>query len=291
VSADDPPEAGGDKGQAPAPRAPREPTTETWVGLLAVGLLVLGFVLPLDGLRRGRAAAEPPTNRGAAPGRADAGSLGIDPRELARSLASAAKALAEVEAIRRETAHEEAPRSERGRHWEPPGPFPTQAPSVLEPPPATAYGSATRCLASYVPELDLAPHALDFVCTSDDLWAIERRVAEKFAYAAGSGAEDWRHLGPYGMGALASMRAGCCPQAVPVRAVVPGLWCGILRDRVRQMSAVPERTSYLDVAETLECLRARGVRLPARWYRSPPERQHAASRAFVERARRRVAPE
>jgi hypothetical protein len=157
------------------------------------------------------------------------------------------------------------------------------------PPPASAFPSPTACMQSYLPEVELAPGGLEFVCKKSDLWAIDREALVRIAARRGKGAELWKRLGHYSLATLAVMRSGCCADAEPLRAVVPGLWCGILRDKVRALAALPDSSSVRAFDETMTCLEKRRARVPEHWSKLPAAtREHAFDevlRRALERAR------
>jgi hypothetical protein len=156
------------------------------------------------------------------------------------------------------------------------------------PPPASAFPSQTACLSSYLPKLaPVDQKDLGFVCKKSDLWAIERQAHTLMAGKPGEAAQLWKRLGPRSLAALATMRSGCCVDAEPLTAVVPGLWCGVLRDKVRLFTALPEQTTIVDVERTLDCLARRGARLPAHWATVPAGRSQRAFDEFLAIARAR----
>jgi hypothetical protein len=103
----------------------------------------------------------------------------------------------------------------------------------------------------------------------------------------GPAAQLWKRFGSRSLSVLATMRAGCCPDAEPLSAVVPGLWCGVLRDKVRLFTALPERTTVADVERTVACLSRRGARLPPHWATVPEGRSERAFDEFMAIARTR----
>jgi hypothetical protein len=156
------------------------------------------------------------------------------------------------------------------------------------PPPASSFPSEGACLASYLPELaPVDAEDLKFVCQKSDLWAIERQAHVLFTGKPGRAAQLWKRLGSRSLAALATMRSGCCTDAEALSAVVPGLWCGVLRDKVRLFTALPERTTVLDLERTLACLSRRGARLPAHWATVPNGRSERAFDEFLSMARAR----
>ena len=156
------------------------------------------------------------------------------------------------------------------------------------PPPASAFPSESACLASYLPKLDpVDPEDLKFVCTKSDLWAIERQAHVLMIGKPGPAAQLWKRLGSRSLAALAMMRSGCCPNAEPLSAVVPGLWCGVLRDKVRLFTTLPERTTISDLERTLDCLARRRARLPPHWATVPEGRSERAFDEFLAIARQR----
>jgi hypothetical protein len=155
-------------------------------------------------------------------------------------------------------------------------------PPEYPPPSVTTFASTGACLASFLPKLEpLAPENLEFICSQSDLWAMERQAQRLMAGKPGPAAELWRRFGSYELAALAVMRSGCCPDAEPLTAVVPGLWCGILRDKVRLFSAMPERTTVSDFERTMTCLARRGTVLPAHWATVPAGRGQRAFEEFL----------
>jgi len=156
------------------------------------------------------------------------------------------------------------------------------------PPPASSFASETECLASFLPSLSpIEPEKLEFVCKQSDLWAIERQAHVLMAGKPGKAAELWNRLGSHSLAALATMRSGCCIDAEPLTAVVPGLWCGILRDKVRLFSALPEPTTVEDFERTMRCLGRRGARFPAHFTTLPAGRGERAFEEFLSIARAR----
>ena len=169
-------------------------------------------------------------------------------------------------------------KSSRGRVVEPQHP----------PPAASSFPSEAACLASYLPKLSpIDAEDLKFVCAKSDLWAIERQAHTLMAGKPGSAAQLWKRLGSQSLAVLATMRSGCCVNAEPLTAVVPGLWCGVLRDKVRLFTALPERTTVSDLERTLGCLARRGARLPAHWATVPAGRSERAFDEFLAIARER----
>ena len=156
------------------------------------------------------------------------------------------------------------------------------------PPPASSFPSQSACLASYLPALaPVDAEDLTFVCKKSDLWAIERQAHTLMTGKPGPAAQLWKRFGSRSLSVLATMRAGCCPDAEPLSAVVPGLWCGVLRDKVRLFTALPERTTVADVERTLACLSRRGARVPAHWATVPEGRSERAFDEFMAIARAR----
>lgn len=188
------------------------------------------------------------------------------------SLSEAVGALARLENARRPTEPPERIGSEAD-HTRPMAQGPAQprregawrAPPTKPPPAPGAFASPTACMQTYLPPVELPDRALDFVCEHTEFWSAEERTYRELAHRRGEGAKLWRQLGPYAMAALAMMRRGCCPDAEPLLAVVPGLWCGILRDRLRAFDSAAWSGPVQDYEETLRCLFERGVHLPERW--------------------------
>src|SRR5688572_20565401 len=91
------------------------------------------------------------------------------------------------------------------------------------PPAASSFPSEAACLASYLPALaPVDPEDLTFICKNSDLWAIERRAHTLMTGKPGPAAQLWKRFGSRSLSVLATMRAGCCPDAEPLSAVVPG---------------------------------------------------------------------
>jgi hypothetical protein len=61
----------------------------------------------------------------------------------------------------------------------------------------------------------------------------------------------------------------------------------VLRDRVRLFTALPERTTVLDLERALACLSRKGARLPAHWATVPAGRSERAFDEFMSIARAR----
>jgi hypothetical protein len=158
------------------------------------------------------------------------------------------------------------------------------------PPPPGAFASPSACLESYLPELELAPGGLDFICKKSDLWAIDREAQVRIGARRGKGAELWKRLGHYSLASLAVMRSGCCPDAEPLSAVVPGLWCGILRDKVRALRPIPDPDGLRDFDATMACLQKRRARLPQHWDKLPASTRQQAFEEFSRRALARARP-
>lgn len=156
----------------------------------------------------------------------------------------------------------------------------------VDPPDPAEFASPTACVRSYLPEVDVAEESLDFLCSETDLWTVERTIAVRLANRAG-GAQHWTRLGRHSMAALAAMRRGCCVAPEPLLAVVPGLWCGILRDELRAIGPVPSTEMIASYESMMQCLTARGVRLPERWNSVPQDESETAFAAFLRTARRR----
>jgi hypothetical protein len=156
----------------------------------------------------------------------------------------------------------------------------------VEPPDAAEFDSPTACVRSYLPEVDVAGEPLDLLCSETDLWTIERTIAVRLAHRAG-GAQYWTRLGRHSLAALAAMRRGCCVASEPLLAVVPGLWCGILRDELRSVGPAPSAEVIASYESMMKCLAARGVRLPERWNGVPEDLSQAAFEDFLHTARRR----
>jgi hypothetical protein len=156
----------------------------------------------------------------------------------------------------------------------------------VDPPDPAQFSSPTACVRSYLPDVDLADGSVDSLCAEVDLWTTERTIDVRLANRAG-GARHWTRLGRYSMAALATMRAGCCVAPEPLFAVVPGLWCGILRDQLRAFAPAPLASVIADYESMMRCLAARGVRLPERWSRASPEESQATFEEFLRVARHR----
>jgi hypothetical protein len=161
--------------------------------------------------------------------------------------------------------------------------------SPADPPDPAEFASPTACVRSYLPEIEVAGESLDFLCSEKDLWTLERTIALRLAHRTG-GAEHWTRLGRHSMAALAAMRRGCCIAPEPLLAVVPGLWCGILRDELRAIGPAPTAKGLAGYESMMRCLAARGVRLPERWNAVPPDQSQAAFENFLHTARRRHNP-
>jgi hypothetical protein len=157
---------------------------------------------------------------------------------------------------------------------------------VPDPPDPAQFSSTTACVRTYLPDVDLADGSVDALCSETDLWTTERTIDVRLAHRAG-GAKHWTRLGKYSMAALATMRAGCCVAPEPLTAVVPGLWCGILRDELRTFGPAPTADRVTDYEKMMRCLLDRGVHLPERWSRPSPEESEQAFQDFLSVARRR----
>jgi len=159
---------------------------------------------------------------------------------------------------------------------------------TFAPPPASAFPSETACLASFLPKLGpVDPESLDFICEKSDVWSIERQSHVLMTGKPGQAAQLWKRLGPYSLAALAMMRGGCCVDREPLAAVVPGLWCGVLRDKLSSFTPLPERSTVQDYERSVSCLVRRGARLPAHWATVPAGRGRRAFDEFLEIARSR----
>jgi hypothetical protein len=165
------------------------------------------------------------------------------------------------------------------------------APAPPAPPPEPgSFPSPTACARTYLPEVDLPDGALDFMCSENDAWALERETYVRVAHRTGDGVHRFTRLGRYSVAAVAMIRAGCCVTPDPLLARVPELWCGILRDKVRALGPMPEDAAVRDYDEAMRCLREHGMRLPDRWERSPEERTIEAFEQFLGIARGRGKP-
>jgi hypothetical protein len=247
------------------PQGRRARSREALVGFGAIAMVVaVATVSIFFGLRRARAAA-----RSVAPN-------ALLEREVAErrkseeafaivsSLASAVDSLARLKTI-------------GGAPREP----------AVTPPEPTEFASATSCMQSYLPEVDLPPNGLDFVCEETDLWSIEWKVRSQVANRVGDGSRLWNRLGRYSLAALASMRKGCCVDPPYLQAKVPGLWCGILRDTVRGFQPAPTQSNIAEFETMMRCLERRGMHLPSHFTTTPPERARDTFDEFVEIARHR----
>jgi hypothetical protein len=152
---------------------------------------------------------------------------------------------------------------------------------VFDPPAPADFPSPTACMLSYLPEVDVPPNGLDFVCEETDLWSLEWKVRAQIVNRPGDGARLWNRLGSYSMAALASMRKGCCLDPPYLQAKVPGLWCGILRDTVRSFQAAPTDANIREYEAMMKCLEGRGMRMPAHFAETPPERARESFAEFV----------
>jgi hypothetical protein len=232
------------------------------VGIAASALLASLIALPLVKPNPGKRAQRPATATLASAAARDA-ELRAEALSAATSLAAT---LTELARLRQRRAQSRAP----------------SGPPVEPPPSAAAFSSTGACLASFLPKLDpLRPDDLEFICKQSNLWAIERQAQRSMAGKPGAAAQLWKRLGFYELSALAVMRSGCCPEAEPLTAVVPGLWCGILRDKVRLFSAMPERSTVADFERTMTCLARRGAVLPAHWATVPAGRGQRAFEEFL----------
>jgi hypothetical protein len=159
---------------------------------------------------------------------------------------------------------------------------------VPPPPPDPAtFESPTACARTYLPEVDLPDGVLDFMCHENDTWALESAVYVRVANRTGEGVRRFTRLGRFTLAGVAMIRAGCCVSPDPLRAVVPELWCGILRDKVRALGAAPDPRAVRDYDTALGCLDEHGMRLPERWKRIPEERTVQAFEEFLAIARSR----
>lgn len=232
------------------------------LGIAATLTLFFLIVLPL---------ARPNTNQ--TPPRSAVGTLASATAHDARLRAEALAAATSLASTLTELARVRARRAQ--------GAIPS-GPPVDPPPPASAFPSTGACLASFLPKLEpIVSEDLAFICKQSDLWAIERQTQRIMAGKPGAAAQLWKRLGSYELAALAVMRSGCCPDAEPLSAVVPGLWCGILRDKVRLFTAMPERSSVADFERTMACLARRGAVLPAHWATVPAGRGQRAFEEFL----------
>jgi hypothetical protein len=136
--------------------------------------------------------------------------------------------------------------------------------SPAPPPSPSSFASPTACVRTYLPGVDVAAGSLDLLCDEADAWKLERRLYERIAHRPGDVAR-WTRLGHYSLAAVATLRSGCCVSAPPLRAVVPGLWCGVLGDQLRALGPVPVAEAIGTFDETMRCLLRRGMRLPERW--------------------------
>lgn len=225
-----------------------------WLGLVALLMLAVALVLPYAPWK-GRHAKGPP-------GHGDASRGAEEAAEAIASLSSALGALSQVDA----KLHAAEP--------------------VPDPPDPAQFSSPTACVRSYLPDVDLVDGSMDSLCSETDLWTTERTIDVRLAHRAG-GAKHWTRLGRYSMAALATMRAGCCVVPEPLTAVVPGLWCGILRDQLRAFGPAPTGAAITDYQKMMRCLQGRGVRLPERWNRPSPEETENAFQDFLRVARER----
>ncbi|HEX7669786.1 MAG TPA: hypothetical protein VF395_09395 [Polyangiaceae bacterium] len=159
-------------------------------------------------------------------------------------------------------------------------------PRPPESPDPARFSSPTACVRSYLPDVVLGDGSMDSLCSETDLWNTERTIDVRLAHRPG-GAKHWTRLGRYSMAALATMRAGCCALPEPLTAVVPGLWCGILRDELRAFGPAPTAAIVTDYERMMRCLKGRGVRLPERWNETSPEESERAFQDFLRVARNR----
>lgn len=268
------------------------------MGFAFILLLLLALIVP-HWLARGRAVtgatrasagsatANPSGRQGGASTPPTEGRSEEHARSALSSLTSAVGALTRLAAAKARRGAPARPAAEHLDSSEGRGRLEVDSTPASEPPPPSAYTSLTACFESYLPGAELSPGALDFVCTETEFWAIERRAHLAIAPRPGAGARLYGKLGHYSLAALATMRRGCCPDAEPLLAVVPGLWCGILRDKLRALGAYPEAGPIAAFDETMGCLADRGVRLPDRWDRFTAEQSRAAFREFSRIARRR----
>jgi hypothetical protein len=160
-------------------------------------------------------------------------------------------------------------------------------PAVLPPKP-TEFPSPTSCMASYLPDVDVPPNGLDFVCEETDLWSIDWKVRAQIVNRIGDGARLWNRLGRHSLAALASMRKGCCVDPPFLQAKVAGLWCGILRDTLRGFQAAPTQSNIAEYEAMMTCLEGRGMHLPEHFTSMPAEQSREAFDEFVRLARHRT---
>jgi hypothetical protein len=241
---------------------------EAWVGLVAVAFLVSTVVATsLFGFRRARASTGPSAAALAAEKHALERKKTEQALTIVSSLATAVDSLARIQS---------ASTSGVEPSYDPPSP--------------ADFPSPTACMLSYLPELEMPEGSLDFVCEETDFWSIDWKVRAKIATKVGEGARVYNRLGRYSLAALASMRKGCCVDPPYLQAKVAGLWCGILRDTLREFQAVPSPKSVHEYETMMKCLESRGMHLPPHFSDVDPESAREAWARVAGIARKRTAP-
>jgi hypothetical protein len=138
---------------------------------------------------------------------------------------------------------------------------------------------------TYLPEVDVADSSLDALCEETDAWAAERSLYARLSHRRGG--EAWTRLGRHTMLAVAMMRNGCCVAPKPLTAVLPGLWCGVLRDELGAAGPAPDDSEVKSYERVMRCLDARGAHLPERWKSRPEWITDRAFAALLDVARER----
>lgn len=152
----------------------------------------------------------------------------------------------------------------------------------------SATDPITQCLQGLVPPGTFGAGRLDWVCEQSDVWQLQLDLYGRVASRGhGPGVALWARLGHYELGAIALLRATCCPGAPALVVEVPTERCGSPGDALASLApspkddAGPTPEAVERYADTLQCLANRRVWLPKAWAGVGPTESRRAFDDFL----------
>jgi hypothetical protein len=97
-------------------------------------------------------------------------------------------------------------------------------------------------------------------------------------------------LGRFELGAIAIIRAACCPNAVALTAELPLRKCGSLVDALAALASNPSPEHVQRYDEIMTCVAEHQVRFPEGWKRVAAKQSRQSFDGFLSDLRKRPAP-
>lgn len=152
---------------------------------------------------------------------------------------------------------------------------------------ARSTGAETeQCVESLVPPGTFGAGRLDWVCEQADVWQLQLDLYGRVvSRGSGRGVPLWVRLGPFELGAIAILRAACCPNAPPLVAPVSTDRCGSLEEALGALGEEPSPEQVEQYADVMECLASRKVWLPEAWAQVGPRESRRVFERLLEGTR------